>query len=179
MNSLAQEEFLLREMHMHYGRAIIMSQNFEKLLASLLRGMLAKEHVHKTPYKDFVKMADKLNDKAPLGELLKEVKARLSADEIPEELFEKVRYLRNHLIHNYFFENASKETVVDGKLSIINELIGFQQIFVEAAEWADKMNKKFLYEIGMTDEKLAVKAEELRQTEVAKFRAGLPLDKLG
>lgn len=177
-DNLSYEHILAREMYMHFGYTICLSQNFEKGLASVLRGMLANEkHIHKMSYEKFLEQADKFNEKT-LGWLLKEVKSLLPTEVIPESLFQKALDLRNHLVHDYFFENGSKETVTDGKIAIIKEMVEYQKVFEEAIRWTDKMNRDFLYKIGMTDEKLAARAEKLRQEEVSIFRAGLPLNKL-
>lgn len=66
--------------------------------------------------------------------------------------------------------NAAKETVTDGRASIIKEMISYQSIFLESFKWIDKLNRELLTKIGHNDETLSEAIEKMRLEEVAEFR---------
>ncbi len=164
------EENVRNEMYKQFGYTIFLSQTFEKGLVSLLRGMFAMENKGKLPFEKFLEEADKI-DRRTLGYLIEKVKTSVPIDSVVENLLHKALTTRNNLIHDYFYENAAKETVLDGQACIVEEMISYQSIFLESFKWIDKLNRELLSKIGYSDETISNIAEKMRLVEVAEFRS--------
>jgi hypothetical protein len=173
--NLSNEQKVHFEMLAHYGYVVLLSQKFEKNLAALLQGEFARENKGKLPYDKYIEEVARLY-KGNLGELLKKLKIRMSITTETEEFLQKALKRRNYLIHDYFYHNESKETVTDGQLSIIQELVKDQAMFSEALNWVDQRCKESLLKIGVTEASFAETVEKNRQAEIAKFRNGEPIE---
>lgn len=165
------------EMFAHYGYAVILSQNFEKTIAALLQGEFGLENKGKLPYEDYHAEVAEIY-KSNLGSLLNKLRKKITITDEKEELLKKALRRRNYLIHDYFFHNASKATVVDGRMSIIQELVADQVLFADAIAWIDGLCQDGLKKIGVSTEQFVDIAERNRRQEVAKFRNGESIDLL-
>lgn len=167
----------ISEMFTHYGNAVWLAQKFEKGLASFLQGEFAFENKGKLPYEKYQEEITKLY-KSNLGELLRKLRKQTVVEADIEELLQKALKRRNYLIHDYFYHNESKATVVDGRLSIIQELVEDQAMFLKAIKWADQRCKEGLLKIGVDAAKFAEIVEKNRLAEIAQFRNGEPIEVL-
>lgn len=173
----SQEGVLAREMYMHYGYAVYLSQMFEKQLVALVHGFLAVEKKGDWPYEKLLEEVEKLNKRATLGQLLEKVRTRITLDAAVEAHIQEALKRRNELIHHYFDTYVAQATVTDGQKIIIDDLIESQKIFEQAFFWVDGMNRSLMKKFGVSDEKMAEIIKKIHQEEVAKFRAELPPDK--
>lgn len=165
----------ISEMFAHYGYTVWLAQKFEKGLASFLQGEFSYENKGKLPCEKYQQDIAKLY-KRSLGELLRKIEKKAVTDTEIEELLQKALKRRNYLVHDYFYHNESKATVADGRISIIQELVEDQAMFLKAIIWVDQRCKDGLLKIGVDAVKFAEIVEKSRQEEIAKFRDGEPIE---
>lgn len=165
------------ELFAQYGYTVCLAQKFEKGLAALLQGEFALENKGTLPYDQYLEEVAKLY-KGNLGGLLMKLRKRTSVDTSIEDLLQKALKRRNYLIHDYFYHNESKATVLDGRLSMIRELVQDQEMLLKAIMWVDQRCKEGLLKIGVDEAKFMEVVEKNRREEIAQFRNGEPIEVL-
>ena len=145
LKMLKTEEGQLNAVYACFGSAVQHAQLFEQALTRFLT-------IYNRIAADSVSFDD-IGRKWTLGQLLRKVRQHVRFDdESVDHSFEVALKNRNFLIHHFFLDRSSALSTTEGRLALLNELIGIESDLERCRVTVNAMRIAMCETIGIRDD---------------------------
>lgn len=158
-------EALVREVFARYGLAVYKANCLERGIGNILLQLEWRAHLkppmtkeqYEQSYDNFFAGLQPL----PMGRLVAKVKA---LPEVPDEIkadLDRCKDARNLLTHHYFWERAGEFTLPEGQRKMIEECVGYVELFDATDQKIDAFLEPIRKRHGLTDDVQSSSADDL------------------
>jgi hypothetical protein len=150
LDMLKTEEGQLNAVFACFGSTAQHAQMFEEALGNFL---LAYNHIRpeKMSAEELEKLTQSIQARA-MGKLLRELESLVTFNEgDPRERMEAALKVRNYLMHRWFLDRREAFKSEDGRMALLQELVGMERLLDSARVTANAMRIAMCRTLGIDD----------------------------
>jgi hypothetical protein len=168
-DDLDDSSWHVKHVYALYGLASYHAQTLERglMMAVTLRTVMDKEAATVETYDSVLSSTSRRT----MGQVLKSLKPHLNNDSSLLEALDDGLLLRNHLAHSFWWDNAARFEMIDGREGMVSELMTADRTFQDLDSRLHEVVRRYTRDVGVSedeqDKRVAEAMPELRAAELA------------